>query len=107
MCPQGHPHQLEPILLKHFPMVLKAKAERKTRGKLALNQVVPVCVERSFLGAYFFLHCTTYIRTHDSYILQHHRNYSTDPPPAHPSPFNKINGKGWTNKIILQQPGTM
>ena len=35
MCPQGHPHQLEPILLKHFPMVIKAKAERKTRGKVA------------------------------------------------------------------------
>ena len=34
MCPQGHPHQLEPILLKHFPMVLKVKAKvkRKARG---------------------------------------------------------------------------
>ena len=36
MCPQGHPHQLEPILLKHFPMVLKVKAKvkRKARGKV-------------------------------------------------------------------------
>ena len=31
MCPQGHPHQLEPILLKHFPMVLKAAAKIKAR----------------------------------------------------------------------------
>ena len=43
MCPQGHPHQLEPILLKHFHMVLKAEAKRKARGKVCKalkNQIV-------------------------------------------------------------------
>ena len=29
MCPQGHPHQWEPNLLNHFPVVLKAKAKTK------------------------------------------------------------------------------
>ena len=43
MCPQGHPHQLEPILLKHFHMILKAEAKRKARGKVCKalkNQIV-------------------------------------------------------------------
>ena len=29
MCPQGHPHQWEPILLNNFPIDLKAKAQKK------------------------------------------------------------------------------
>ena len=97
MCPQGHPHQLEPILLKHFPMVLKAKAKRKAKGikcakhkkqiarthatharKIWIRKMILRCLYVSLLRTYF-----SYIilRTHSNSIQT-----TQPPPPPHPYP---------------------
>ena len=65
MCPQGHPHQWEPILLKHFPLVLKAKAKTKENpegnvAKLKKKQIMREHTQNlnqsGSVGAYFMEH---------------------------------------------------
>ena len=125
MYPQGHPHQLEPILLKHFPMVLKAAAKIKARCEtwnlwqsiIKIRRthtlkiwikggdavMVPVCsVCELIFKDILFLHCTTYM------IQLHPIQYKLlNRPPPHPyPPLIKCCVKGWANKII-QQPYPM
>ena len=91
MCPQGHPHQLEPILLKHFHMVLKAEAKRKARGKVCKalkNQIVrthathahKIWIREMIMRCLY----VSLLRTYLSYIVL--RTYSNSIQTTQPSP---------------------
>ena len=122
MCPQGHPHQLGPILLKHFPMVLQAKAKRKARGKAAKkhkNQIVRTHARKIWIkvdDAIVWCLFVSSLKRHTfpyilhAYILQSNSTKLPKVPTPAPLPHDptliKYRWKGWTNKIILL-PGPM
>ena len=117
MCPQGHPHQLEPILLKHFPIVLKvkAKAKRKALKKLHCENTRTQNLNKGWRGETMLccLFCELIFKDillltlYDVHYTYSNSIQTTQPNPPHPHPHTTLieyRGKGWTNKIILPGP---